>query len=78
MLSKSGKKKKSNPEDDDPLLDEISQDLGETEEKISDKLANVINKHNKLSEEQLKEKSGKYYRPQNCELLMVPKVNHSL
>ena len=75
LLSKSGKKKKSNPEDDDPLLDEISQDLGETEEKISDKLANVINKHNKLSEEQLKEKSGKYYRPQNCELLMVPKVN---
>ena len=62
------------------MLDEISQDLDEaekTEEKISDKLANIINKRwlNKLSEEQLQEKSGKYYRPQNCELLMVPKVN---
>lgn len=81
LLSKSAKKKKpAHTEDDDPLLDEIAQALDDTEKtepNITDKLANIINKRwlNKLNEEQLKEKSGKYFRPLNCERLMVPKVN---
>jgi tRNA A37 threonylcarbamoyladenosine synthetase subunit TsaC/SUA5/YrdC len=52
--------------DEDPLLDEISQTLKETEKtspKIAPKLANIINKWwlNKLTDDQLKEKQNKTF-----------------
>jgi hypothetical protein len=60
-------KKRSTAEDEDPLLDEISQTLEETEKtspKIAPKLANIINKRwlNKPTDDQLKEKQNKYFR----------------
>ena len=64
----------------DPLLEEISQTLDETEKTspiVNEKLASIINQRwlNKLSDEQLKEKQAKYFRPKNCDRLIVPKVN---
>ena len=75
-----GPETKKRSTDEDPLLDEISKTLDETEKtssKIAPKLANIINKRwlNKLTDDHLKEKQNRYFRPENCESIIMPKVN---
>ena len=67
-------------EEEDTLLYEIVQSMNETEKtdaKISEKLAKIVETLwlNKLSDEQLKEKTEKYLRPANCDNFTTPKVN---
>lgn len=65
------------------MLDDIAQSLDEAErtaELVSEKLANVANKSwlHKLSDDQLKAKVEKYYRPANCGKVVVPKVKEEI
>ena len=66
--------------DDDQLLCEIAQDF-ETDDKVdpkvSNKLAEIVNNRwsSKLEENKVKEKQDKYYRPDNCDKLIAPRVN---
>ena len=65
---------------EDALLNKIAQDFQsdeQTDPKVSQKLADIVNKRwgSKLEEAKLKEKLAKYNRPDNCERLTVPKVN---
>ena len=66
--------------DGDEILSEIAQDFDNaatTGPSVSQKPAEIINKHwsLKLEEAKLKTKMEKYDRPDDCEKLIVPKVN---
>ena len=68
------------PASEDNLLSEIAQDFDNaatTGPSVSQKLAEIINKRwsLKLEEAKLKSKMEKYDRQDNCEKLVVPKVN---
>ena len=76
-------KNSNTTESQDDVLDDIAQSLDEAErtaEPVSEKLANVANKSwlHKLSDDQLKAKVEKYYRPANCGKVVVPKVNEEI
>lgn len=65
---------------DDDLLKEIESDLDnkeKTADKVADSMAEIINKRfaQGLSDNKLKERLDKYFRPDNCPNLQVPKVN---
>jgi len=64
----------------DLLLTEIEQSLNQderTDDPVSEKLANIANQRwlQRLSDDQLKDKSEKYNRPANCEKLVLTQVN---
>ena len=64
----------------DALLSEISQHFAQEDDKgpdINQQLPDIVNKRwsSKLNEVKLKEKLEKYPRPENCERLIVPRVN---
>ena len=64
----------------DALLCEISQHFAQEDDKgpdINQQLPDIVNKRwsSKLNEVKLKEKLEKYPRPENCERLIVPRVN---
>ena len=65
---------------DDDLLDELEQfysQNSQTGPKVNDKLSKLIHTmlRAKVSDEKMKEKAGRFRRPQNCENLVLPKVN---
>ena len=64
------------------LINEISQefDVKDKGPKVDDAVAQVINKRwkNKMDMKILREKEAKYPVPENCENLMVPRVNNSV
>ncbi len=67
----------------DEFLDNLSrsfEDKEETSEAVQDKLESIITKrwHQKLTEKQLKEKTDKYARPENCKTLVAPRVNKEI
>ena len=75
-------KEKSENEEDDPL-DTLIDDFkleDKCQGKISQKLADAVNSvwTQKLSKEKMKERLEKHYRPENCESLIVQKVNTEL
>ena len=62
------------------MLDGIAKDIEDDENTtsaVTQKLASIVNKRfsTTLSEGKLKEKLGKYTRPENCAKLAVPKIN---
>jgi len=67
-------------EDEDDVLAALSKiydSEGAGSDSVSSQLANLVNKMviTMLSEDNAKEKLGKYYRPQNCENLVSTRVN---
>lgn len=62
------------------LLDEISQefDINEKGPKIDDSVAKVVNKRwkGKMNIKILREKMNKYPVPENCDNLLVPRINN--
>ena len=64
----------------DDLLSEISQDFAQADDvgpNINQQLADIITKRgsSKLNDAKQKEKLDKYSRPENCDNLIVPRVN---
>ena len=65
------------------LLDNLAKSL-DSQERTSDpvnkKLAEVANACwlKKLGDDQYKETTGKYFRPENCKKVVVPKVNEEI
>lgn len=64
----------------DALLSEISKDFAQEDDigaNINQQLADIVNKRwsSKLNDTKQKEKMDKYSRPENCEKLIVPRVN---
>ena len=64
----------------DDLLSEISQDFAQADDvgpNINQQLADIITKRwsSKLNDAKQKEKLDKYTRPENCDNLIVPRVN---
>ena len=67
-------------EGEDDLLKKLALDFSTNDNvsrPISQQLAEIINKRwaSKLGENKVKETVEKYYRPENCEKLVAPKVN---
>ena len=65
---------------DDGLFDGLEQFYSQdsqTGPKVNDKLRKLIDTmlRAKVSDEKMKEKAGRFKRPQNCENLVLPKVN---
>ena len=65
---------------EDNLLSDIAQDFDGTDgtgPKVSEKLAEIVNKRwsERLDDAKFKSKMDKYDRPENCDRLLVPKVN---
>ena len=76
-----GDKPSEKPSDtEDTLLKEIAQDFDgadETGPKVSEKLAEIVNKRwaERLDDTKFKSKMEKFLRPENCDRVIVPKVN---
>ena len=65
------------------LLDNLAKSLDSqklTSDPVNKKLAKVVNACwlKKLSDDQYKETTGKYFRPENCKKVVVPKVNEEI
>ena len=65
---------------DDDLFDRLEQfysQYSQTGPKVNDKLSKLTDTmlRAKVSDEKMKEKAGRFKRPQNCENLVLPKVN---
>ena len=65
---------------DDDLFDGLEQfysQYSQTGPNVNDKLSKLIDTmlRAKVSDEKMEEKAGRFRRPQNCENLVLPKVN---
>ena len=76
-----GDKPSEKPSDtQDTLLKEIAQDfdwVDETGPKVREKLAEIVNKRwaERLDDTKFKSKMEKFLRPENCDRVIVPKIN---